>query len=70
MTSAQALAALIRENHDELLTLWRKKVRQLPNAKNLDRPNLHDHITIFLRELVLALENGTCQSIAENISMA
>jgi signal transduction histidine kinase len=70
MTSAQALALLIDDNREELLTLWRKKIRQLPSARHLDRPTLHDHIPIFMGEIILALENGTERTIADNMANA
>lgn len=57
MAPSRKLPDLIRDNREELLAYWRKRVRQLPSAKGLDRPTLHDHIPIFLDELAYAFES-------------
>lgn len=51
-----ALASLIRGEHDILLAEWRQEVRQLSVAHNLDVPTLNDHIPDLLEELACALE--------------
>jgi two-component system, OmpR family, phosphate regulon sensor histidine kinase PhoR len=59
------LAALIRQEHDALLSSWRQQVRQLPSARHLEIPVLNDHIPALLDELVTALECGSDQTIPE-----
>ncbi|HXG86375.1 MAG TPA: RsbRD N-terminal domain-containing protein, partial [Pyrinomonadaceae bacterium] len=50
------LAALIRRERDTLLAEWRKEVRQLSMARNLDVPTLNDHIPDLIEELADQLE--------------
>lgn len=50
------LAALIRRERDTLLAEWRKEVRQLSMARNLDVPTLNDHIPGLIEELADQLE--------------
>ena len=61
------LAALIRDKRDDLLAQWRKQVRQLPSAKQLDTPALNDHIPALLDELAHELETASVQSIPEAV---
>ncbi|HLW68013.1 MAG TPA: sensor histidine kinase [Gemmataceae bacterium] len=61
------LAALIREKREELLAQWRKQVRQLPSAKQLDIPALNDHMPALLDELAHELETVSLQTIPEAI---
>lgn len=59
------LARLIEQERDALLSGWRKKVRDLPGARDLDAPTLNDHLPDLLVELVTALRIGSDQTIAE-----
>ena len=59
------LAALIRRNHEPLLSRWRTQVRALPSAQHLDAPTLNDHLPGLLEELVAALHTRSDETIAE-----
>ena len=50
------LAALISQERDALLTVWRQEVRRLPVAQHLDIPTLNDHLPDLLEELACELE--------------
>ncbi len=58
-----ALAALIRRERDTLLARWRKEVRQLAVAHELDVPTLNDHIPDLLEELADELDAQTDESM-------
>lgn len=58
-------AKLIREKREELLREWRKDVRRLPAAKNLDTPTLDDHIPPLLDELADAMKAGNFESVLD-----
>ena len=49
------LAALIKQEREDLLARWRQAVRRLPGAQDLDQPTLTDHIPALLEELSEAL---------------
>src|ERR1041385_6847513 len=49
------LVALIREQRDGLLASWRRQVRQLPGAANLDAPTINDQVPELLDDLANAL---------------
>lgn len=68
MNQQQQFAALIRAEGDSLLSIWRAKVKELPVAKNLDKPTLTDHIPVFLQELARALESNADEQIDRQIS--
>jgi two-component system phosphate regulon sensor histidine kinase PhoR len=59
------LAALVQRERDALLSRWRRQVRQLPSARQLDVPTLNDHIPGLLDELAAALQSKSEQTIAE-----
>lgn len=59
------LATLIRKEREPLLTTWRKQVREMASARNLDTPTLNDHIPQLIEELATALEEKEEQSIPE-----
>lgn len=50
------LAELIRRERDTLLAEWRREVRQLATAHNLDAPTLNNHIPGLIEELAAELE--------------
>src|SRR3954447_19408774 len=59
------LASLIGQERDALLSSWRRQVRELPSARNLDLPVLNDHIPLLLDELVAALRTDSRLTIPE-----
>jgi signal transduction histidine kinase len=66
----ELLAALVRSERENLLSHWRRQVRELPSARHLDTPTLNDHIPGLLDELALALETGSSQTIPEALQAA
>jgi two-component system phosphate regulon sensor histidine kinase PhoR len=61
----RALAQLIEDQRDPLLSEWRSQSRALPAARNLDVPTLNDHIPQLLAELSAAFRAGTEETIAQ-----
>jgi len=59
------LADLLRGHLAELLASWRREVRRLPAARDLDVPTLNDHIPDVLEELAGALVSGETQSVMD-----
>src|SRR5215475_5780394 len=59
------LADLLRSYRAELLATWRREVRRLPAARDLDVPTLNDHIPDVLEELAGALVSGETQSVMD-----
>ena len=59
------LAALIEVERANLLTEWRRQIRELPSAKHLDSPTLTDHIPAFLQEIAAAFRTVRDESIPE-----
>lgn len=59
------LAQLIDHERDALLAEWRAQVRALPAARDLDVPNLNDHMPHLLTELATALRVGSGETIAQ-----
>ena len=57
------LAALIRRERDTLLAEWRREVRQLSAAHDLDVPTLNDHVPDLLEELADELESSSDESM-------
>jgi signal transduction histidine kinase len=62
------LAALIRNEREGLLATWRREVRRLPGAANLDTPTINDQVPQLLDNLAEALaraqENTNAQTDA------
>ena len=52
------LLTLLKEKRDELLATWRRQVRQLPGAANLDAPTINDQVPELLDHLSEALKAG------------
>ena len=50
------LVALIRNQRDDLLARWRRRVRQLPAAANLDTPTINDQVPELLDTLADSLK--------------
>ena len=53
------LASLIRDRREELLADWRRDVRQLPGAKDLDTPTINDEVPQLLDSLADELVRGS-----------
>ena len=64
----EKLAELINQQRDAILARWRKQVRELPSARQLDVPSLNDHMPLLLVELALVLKSKTDQTIPEALS--
>ena len=66
--NTQRLVALIRDQRDKLLARWRRQVRQLPGAANLDAPTINDQVPELLDDLANALsaenENADTNAIS------
>jgi len=63
------LAELVEQEQDDLLARWRRAVRELPSAKELDTPTLNDHIPLLLAELSAALRSGSDDTIAHALAV-
>lgn len=63
--SLSRLGEVILTERDALLEDWRAQVRQLPAARDLDRPTLDDHVPQLIEELAEALKDCRDESIAE-----
>jgi two-component system phosphate regulon sensor histidine kinase PhoR len=61
----EIFAEVVQQHREELLRDWRKKVRLLPAARNLDIPTLNDHVPHLFDELALALASGSAESVLE-----
>lgn len=62
------ISELIGTHRDALLAQWRREVRALPSAKNLDVPRLNDHVPVLIAELCAALRANSDETIAEALS--
>lgn len=68
LTDLQKFAdALVRER-DAVLTEWRRQVRSLPAARDLDEPTLTDHVPHLLDEMVIQLRSHTEETIPEALA--
>jgi two-component system, OmpR family, phosphate regulon sensor histidine kinase PhoR len=65
IASLNRLGEVISRERAALLAAWRKKVRQLPGASDLDVPALNDHIPDLLDELSAALQSCSDELIAD-----
>jgi two-component system, OmpR family, phosphate regulon sensor histidine kinase PhoR len=63
IASVNRLGELILSESNELLSDWRRQVRELPAARHLDRPTLDDHIPELLEEIAEALREHRDESI-------
>jgi signal transduction histidine kinase len=66
----KALAALIGEEREQLLADWRRDVRRLPGAENLDTPTINDQVPELLDSLAGALkrDDAAVSNETESIS--
>jgi two-component system phosphate regulon sensor histidine kinase PhoR len=62
------LAVLIQERRNDLLSRWRKQVREMPSARTLDNPTLNDHMPGLLDELSAALTRNPALTIPEALA--
>lgn len=63
-TDVTKLAELVRLERQSLLDAWRRQVRDLPSARNLDTPTLNDHIPVLIEEIAVALRSPTDATIS------
>ncbi len=59
------LGALLRQEKQELIELWRQSARTLPGARQLDVPALTDHMPALVDELAAAFERGEEAVVAD-----
>lgn len=59
------LATLIKQERRELLSQWRKQVRELPSARHLDKPTLTDHVPQLIDKFAIALNQNSGETIPE-----
>ena len=66
----QRFAALIRHDSEQILSSWRREVRKLPGAAELDMPTINDEVPQLLENLALALSRDpeTASTETETIS--
>src|SRR5436853_311146 len=62
-TNLKKLAGIIHTQGEDLMRLWRKKLRELPAARKLNVAELDDHIRILLDEIAKALETEESKSM-------
>lgn len=55
LTNLKKLAEIIRVRQEDLMAVWRSKVREVPAARRLDRATLDNHIRVLLDQLAEAL---------------
>lgn len=63
-----SLFLLIKNQRDELLAKWRRQVRQLPGAANLDTPTINDQVPELLASLAVALKTASEEQETNAIS--
>ena len=68
MDHLEKLATLVQKERAEILSRWRRLVRELPSARDLDVETLNDHIPGLLEELVMALQGKSEQSISKSVA--
>jgi two-component system phosphate regulon sensor histidine kinase PhoR len=62
------LAFLVDSQREIVLSRWRKQVREIPSAHNLDVPTLNDHIPGLLDELIAALDDDPGLTIPQALA--
>lgn len=69
MTELQKFATALEEERDPLLQEWRRQVRLLPGARDLDEPTLNDHVPGLLDEMACEFRSvSDDQSIPEALA--
>jgi two-component system, OmpR family, phosphate regulon sensor histidine kinase PhoR len=61
----QEFARIIQQQRSGLLAEWRRRVRLMPAARDLDIPTLNDHVPHLFDELTLALTAGQTESVLD-----
>jgi two-component system phosphate regulon sensor histidine kinase PhoR len=59
MNDLQKLADLLLRERTNLLDRWRREVRELPSAKQLDTPTLNDHLPRFIDQMAATVRLGS-----------
>ena len=70
MKERQRLANLLTAERDALIQRWRREVKELRSARQLDNPTLIDHVPQFITDLACALRTGSTETIAEAVDEA
>jgi len=70
MKERQRLAELLMRERAALILRWRRQVKELRSARQLDTPTLIDHVPQFVNELASALRTGTPETITEAVDEA
>jgi len=70
MKERQRLAELLTRERAALILRWRRQVKELRSARQLDTPTLIDHVPQFVNELASALRTGTPETITEAVDEA
>jgi len=70
MKERQRLAELLMRERAALILRWRRQVKELRSARQLDTPTLIDHVPQFDNELASALRTGTPETITEAVDEA
>jgi len=68
MVEIKKLATLMNQERNALLFEWRRQVRELPSARDIDLPTLTDHIPSLVDELVRELNANVDQTISEALA--
>jgi len=68
MDHLEKLAALVEKERAGILSRWRRLVRELPSARELDVETLNDHIPGLLEELAMALRGKSEQAITKSVA--
>jgi two-component system, OmpR family, phosphate regulon sensor histidine kinase PhoR len=66
-SDSAALADLVACEREALLANWRRQVRALPSARELDVPTLNDHVPQLIDELIEALRSPPAETLEETI---
>jgi len=70
MKERQRLAELLTRERAALILRWRRQVKELRSARQLDTPTLIDHVPQFVNELASALRTGAPETITEAVDEA
>jgi len=68
MVEIKKLATLMNQERNALLFEWRRQVRELPSARDIDLPTLTDHIPSLVDELVRELNANVDQTIPDALA--
>jgi len=70
MKERQRLADLLTSERAALILRWRRQIKELRSARQLDTPTLIDHVPQFISDLASALRTGSTGTIAEAVDEA